>query len=196
MLIIGVTPKLQETCPNIRLYMLYDEPWPHDQQGLDFDRVGRIDTDLLRQLLPSLQMEYYVCGPPGMMRTISEGLRGVGVAEDNIRTESFGPSSLSYRIALRADETPAGALTEALQVKFLRSGVTAQWTSTDGTLLELAEKHGVNIDFGCRYGDCATCLTSLVRGKVTYLHQTGAEPEPGSCLPCSCKPETAVELDA
>lgn len=95
--------ELQETCPNIRLHVLYDEPRPLDQQGLDFDRVGRIDTDVLRQLLPSLQMEYYVCGPPGMMHGISEGLRGAGVAEDNIRTESFGPSSLSYRNALRAD---------------------------------------------------------------------------------------------
>jgi ferredoxin-NADP reductase len=184
--------ELQKTCPNIHLQVFYDEPRPHDRHGFDFDHAGRVDTEVLRQVLPSLQMEYYVCGPPGMMHAISEGLRGAGVSAESIRTESFGPSSLSYRNALRMDE----ASTESLEVKFLRSGVTAQWTSADGTLLELAEKHGVNIDFGCRYGDCATCLTSLVRGKVAYLHPTGAEPEPGSCLPCSCRPETAVDLDA
>jgi ferredoxin-NADP reductase len=188
--------ELQKACPNIHLQVLYDEPRPHDRQGLDFDRAGRINTDVLREFLPSLHMEYYVCGPPGMMHAISEGLRGAGVSADSIRTESFGPSSLSYRNALHADEASAVNSAQPLEVKFLRSGVTAQWTSADGTLLELAEKHGVNIDFGCRYGDCATCLTPLLRGRVSYVHPTGAEPEPGSCLPCSCKPETAVDLDA
>jgi uncharacterized protein len=188
--------ELQRACPNIHLQVFYDKPRPHDRQGFDFDHAGRLNTEVLRQVLPSLRMEYYVCGPSGMMQAISEGLRGAGVSAENIRTESFGPSSLSYRNALRMDENAREGLTKSLEVKFLRSGVTAQWTSADGTLLELAEKHGVNIDFGCRYGDCATCLTPLVRGEVAYLHPTGAEPEPGSCLPCSCRPETAVDLDA
>jgi ferredoxin len=163
---------------------------------VNFNRAGRIDTELLQQLLPTLQVDYYVCGPSGMTQAICKGLRAAGVSEERIRTESFGPSSLSYRNAQERDDDATEASTKSLEVRFLRSGVTAQWTSEDGTLLELAEKHGVNIDFGCRYGDCATCLTLLVRGQVSYLHPTGVEPEPGSCLPCSCKPETAVDLDA
>jgi ferredoxin-NADP reductase len=184
--------RLHATRPNIHLRVLYEQPGPHDRPGVDFDLVGRIDMQVLQHSLPALDMEYHVCGPPGMMHAISEDLRGAGVFADKIRTESFGPSSLSYRNALLADETAAAGL----EVKFLRSGIIAQWTSADGTLLKLAEKHGINIDFGCRYGDCATCLTQLVSGRVAYLHPTSAEPEPGSCLPCSCRPETALELDA
>ncbi len=55
--------------------------------------------------------------------------------------------------------------------------------------------NGVEISFGCRYGDCGTCMTRLIRGKVKYLHPTDVHPDPGTCLPCSCKPETAIELD-
>jgi ferredoxin len=81
-------------------------------------------------------------------------------------------------------------------VTFLHSDVTAQWTSDSGTLLELAEAVGVDINFGCRYGDCATCQTELISGEVAYLHPTGAHPDPGTCLPCSCRPEADVVLDA
>ena len=81
-------------------------------------------------------------------------------------------------------------------VTFTRSGKTVPWTGESSSLLEFSEAHGVDISFGCRYGDCGTCMTRLIRGTVQYLHPTGASPDPGTCLPCSCKPETDVELDA
>ncbi|HTX40810.1 MAG TPA: 2Fe-2S iron-sulfur cluster-binding protein [Acidobacteriaceae bacterium] len=81
-----------------------------------------------------------------------------------------------------------------ISVTFLRAGLTVPWTDSAATLLELAEAHGIEMDYGCRYGDCATCLISLVSGEVEYLHATGATPDPGTCLPCSCRPVTPVVL--
>ena len=80
-------------------------------------------------------------------------------------------------------------------VTFARSGKTAPWNSEAETLLEFAESLGVDISSGCRYGDCGTCMTRLIRGTVQYLHTTGVQPDPGTCLPCSCRPETDIELD-
>lgn len=87
-------------------------------------------------------------------------------------------------------------LSSEFLVTFTRSGKTVPWTRDADSLLEFAETHGVDMSFGCRYGDCGTCMTRLIRGSVQYLHSTGASPDPGTCLPCSCKPEADIELDA
>jgi ferredoxin-NADP reductase len=184
-------------CPNIRLHVLYENPRPQDEVGIDYHRMGRIDLSLLCEFLPSLDMEYYVCGPSGMMDAISTALATEGISSNRIRTESFGPSSLSFRSATASEVAESSShLSPELLVTFARSGKAAPWTLDASTLLDFAESHGADISFGCRYGDCGTCMTRLIRGTVQYLHPTGASPDPGTCLPCSCKPETDVELDA
>ena len=86
--------------------------------------------------------------------------------------------------------------TEPITVTFVFSDETVPWTGRQRTLLELAEEHSIPISSGCTYGDCGTCLTDLISGEVEYLHQTGIQPEPGTCLPCSCRPKTSVTLRA
>jgi ferredoxin-NADP reductase len=183
--------------PNIRMRILYENPRQQDVLGTDYHRVGRIDLPLLREILPSLDLEYYVCGPSGMMDAISSALTMEAISNDRIKTESFGPSSLAFRSATAAEVVEYDSQpSRDLVVTFAKSGKAAPWTDEANTLLEFADAHGVDISFGCRYGDCGTCMTRLVRGVVKYLHPTGASPDPGTCLPCSCKPETDVELDA
>jgi uncharacterized protein len=163
----------------------------------DYHRVGGVDLLLLREILPSLDMEYYVCGPSGMMDAISSALTMAEISNDRIRTESFAPSSLAFRSATAADDAESNRYASPeLLVTFARSGKTVPWTTEANTLLEFAEEHGIDISFGCRYGDCGTCMTRLVRGSVQYLHPTGAHPDLGTCLPCSCRPDTDIELDA
>lgn len=183
--------------PNIHMYVLYEHPRPQDALGQDYHRIGRIDLALLQEILPTLNMEYYVCGPSGMMDAISEALMHEGVLRESIRTESFGPSSLSFQSVLAAEEKASHADNSSeLTIAFAKSGKTVLWTNEAATLLELAEMNGIVLSFGCRYGDCGTCLTRLLKGRVKYLHPTDVHPDPGTCLPCSCKPETPIELDA
>jgi ferredoxin len=85
---------------------------------------------------------------------------------------------------------------DELTVTFSLTGESYPWTAEDTTLLKFAHKHGVEISSGCEYGDCGTCLTDLESGEVEYLHVTGIHPDPGTCLPCSCKPKTSVVLRA
>jgi hypothetical protein len=181
---------------NLHIRILYEDPRREDRPRTDFDATGRIDASLLKPLTEDGQMEYFVCGPPGMMQIVTAELLNRGVEERRIRTESFGPSSLSFRAAMAEAEQEQAPEQREIRVTFLRTGITVPWTGSSGTLLEFAEAHGVYMDYGCRYGDCATCLTSLVSGKVAYLHPVGATPDPGACLPCSCRPLTSVVLDA
>jgi uncharacterized protein len=80
-------------------------------------------------------------------------------------------------------------------VTFERSGVVVPWDMACGDLLRFAEVNGVEISAGCRYGDCGTCLTTIISGEVEYLHETGVDPDENTCLPCSCSPSTDLILD-
>ncbi len=72
----------------------------------------------------------------------------------------------------------------------------AAWDPEIGNLLEFAEANGVSIDFGCRAGNCGTCITAIKSGEVSYVGEPGEMPEAGSCLTCISVPKGSVELDA
>jgi ferredoxin-NADP reductase len=182
----------------LHVQVIYEHAGAADVQGRDYHATGRIGLEMLRAALPTLDMEYYLCGPPRMMKAVSEQLVEQRVAPERIRTESFGPSSVALRALISSDATAQSALQDAggVTVTFARSQVSVPWTGEVQTLLQLAEMNGVDISSGCQYGDCGTCMTRLLEGTVQYLHPTGARPDPGACLPCSCRPERSVVLDA
>ena len=81
-------------------------------------------------------------------------------------------------------------------VKFVQSGVEAEWDDSCHSILELAEEHGLELEYGCRYGDCCTCLVPLVSGELTYRHEMMRPSDGATCLPCCSKPVGKVEIDA
>ena len=57
--------------------------WPFEE--------GRIDAEMLVRHIPEVHRPiYYVCGPPEMVAAMQKLLSGLGVNEDNIRSEEFG----------------------------------------------------------------------------------------------------------
>jgi ferredoxin-NADP reductase len=190
--------ELSRENPRLRVQVIYEHAGAADVPGTDYHATGRLSVDMLRAALPTLDMEYYLCGPPGMMKAVSEQLMQQRVAPEKIRTESFGPSSVALRALISTDPTAQSALRDAggVTVTFSRSEVSVPWTGEVQTLLQLAEMNGVDISSGCQYGDCGTCMTRVLEGTVQYLHPTGARPDAGTCLPCSCRPEGSVVLDA
>ena len=179
---------------NIHYHVLYSQPTPDDRLGVDYDGAGRVDIPLLSSILPTLQMEYYLCGPELMMKAIMHGLQEAGVSKENIRTESFGPASAAFR-----DEgitPPAPTTATDCAVTFQKSNRTVPWNLKAKSLWQFAEENGVEISSGCLHGDCGTCLTALLAGKVVYNHPTVMRPDPGTCLPCSCQPDGPIVIDA
>ena len=105
---------------------------------------------------------YYLCGPAGFMQAMYDTLRELGARDHRIFAESFRPASLQRRPD--ADAMAVARLEQATDavVEFNDSAFKQPWTSESGTLLELAEAHGLSPPYGCRNGECGACTTRLV----------------------------------
>jgi hypothetical protein len=158
-------------------------------EGIDYDVAGRVDTALLSRVLPFGDYDFYLCGPTAFTQALYDGLRGLNVADDRIRAEAFGPSSLvrSAPAAATVPERPP-ASTEPVPVAFLDSSKEARWTPESGTLLELAETRDLSPEFSCRTGTCGTCKIKLLAGAVTYAKEPTAPVAGDEVLICSATP--------
>jgi len=175
--------------PNVHLHVFYSQP-AREIDGGDI-HVGRIDLGTIQRLIPSKAYDFYVCGPPAMMDSVTRGLQAWGVPADRAM-EAFGPATIKRAVRGPAAQPDCGVVA----VTFARSGVTTLWSRCESPLLELAEEHSVAIDFGCRAGSCGTCVTRILSGAVRYLHQPNAPLEVDEVLPCISVPAEPIVLDA
>ncbi len=180
---------------NVHLHVCYSDPTDEDKLGEDYHHAERVGVELFKKLLPSNNYDYFFCGPPPMMNALAEGLEAWGVPETNIHYEAFGAKTVE-RLKAAAPPPAADASAAAIEVTFVKSGKTIAWEPDAGSLLDFAEAHGVNIDSGCRAGNCGTCITAVQGGSVDYVTEPGEMPEAGSCLTCISVPKENVKLDA
>ncbi|MCA8927535.1 MAG: 2Fe-2S iron-sulfur cluster binding domain-containing protein [Alphaproteobacteria bacterium] len=179
---------------NVTIVNVYGRPTDDCVEGHDYQAKGYVSADLLQEMLPSLNYDFYMCGPPPMMSSLFEGLRERGVPEARIHFEAFGPASVKKTAPPPAAATATPA--EGVEVIFARSSKTVTWKGENQSLLELAEESGVAMSFGCRAGSCGECATAIKDGKVRYLTEPGFTPETGSCLACCSVPDGRLTIDA
>ncbi len=150
---------------------------------------GPLSIDLLKSLLPFDDHEFFLCGPPGFMQALYDSLRDLGVRDERIQAEAFGPSPLKRRPdGTVAPPTPPAPAAKQATVRFTRTGDAAEWTPERGTLLEFAEGKGLNPPFSCRAGHCGSCATRMTAGAVTYAEPTAWRPAEGEVLLCCAVP--------
>lgn len=161
--------------------------------------AGPFSVDLLRQILPFDDHEFFLCGPRGFMQVVYDGLRTLGVRDTRIHAEAFGPSSLKR--SPESDAAPLAAprsrphAADTATVRFLRSGIEASWNTSSGTLLELAEACGAEPVFGCRAGHCGSCATRITAGEVLYPDTPEWPVSSGEVLLCCAVPaEGSAEI--
>lgn len=191
---------------NVHIVTCYSNPSESDDQGVDYDVKGWVSIDLLRSTLPSNNFHYYLCGPPSFMRMLAQGLDEWGVPSSQVHSEGFGPSAERRRaqrrrktgIESRRNIVAEGdsATNTSSQVSFTKSNVTVDWSDEFESILEVAEEFGIELDSGCRTGNCGTCEVALLLGKVRYTKDPGCQPENGCALSCVARPIGNVEIDA
>lgn len=176
----------------VRLVRLLAHPEDDSRPGVDHDALGRLDMALLRRTLGFDDYDFYLCGPPLFMQATYDGLRELNVADARIHAEAFGPASLKRRAdadcSERAAKSRAGPSAEPVAVAFTASGKEARWTSSRGSLLELAEARGLSPEFRCRSGSCGTCRTPIVEGAVAYPVQPSFVVDEREALICCAVP--------
>jgi uncharacterized protein len=186
--------KMAAEFENVHLFVSYSNPSPRDVLEKDYHHKGYFSVSLLKDVLPSNNFEFFICGPPKMMEEASSRLKEWGVPKDRINFEAFGAPTRKEidKPVLSSDTKTMGKL----KIKFSRSDRIVPWDPTCESLLDFAEKAGVEMSSGCRSGSCGTCLVAIKSGSVQYLGAHDAPGEEGSCLTCICKPKSDVTLDA
>ena len=148
---------------------------------------GRIDQQMLADVVRDInERSTYVCGPEAFMTTMATALIALHVPCDQQFQESFGDHKHS--------ETPGkqvNILLDSWDTSFVGDNKT--------TLLEQAEKNGVNIPYNCRAGYCGVCRVTLESGEVRVLADhalTDDGRNTKKVLACSCIPQTDVVISA
>ncbi|MBE9563642.1 MAG: pyridoxamine 5'-phosphate oxidase family protein [Proteobacteria bacterium] len=155
---------------NIRCFWTLSEIDDELKAGEHYNQQGHINSTLLQSVLPLDDYDFYLCGPAGFMQTTYNLLRDLGVNDQRVFAESFGPASLERQSDHATKSFQQIPVAKEAIVKFTKSKVTQAWTEGDGTLLEFAEAHGLLPEYGCRSGQCGSCKVKLQSGKVSY-HQ-------------------------
>ena len=91
----------------------------------------------------------------------------------------------------------ASTETKTTKVFFANSWKEAA-CSAEESLLDAAEKVGVEIDSSCRAGTCGTCVATVLKGEVTYEEDYDAVSslESNQVLTCCAKPVSSIVIDA
>ena len=173
---------------NLRVDVSYSRPTPTDKLGRDYHHRGRIDVARLRQVLPSNNFRFYVCGPSAMMESLVPALLEWGIPESHIHYEAFGPASVKVGRSTGLDTGPCN-------VKFSCASQQLHWTGEHASLLDFAEDQGISLDYGCRAGNCGQCLATVREGKVAHAKVPGLPVGENECLTCIGVPQGDVVIE-
>ena len=76
---------------NTRTHFIDDEPLADDVKSGRCDSTGVVTTELLRDRAPMADADFYLCGPTPFMASVLNSLHKLGVAEQRMQHEFFGP---------------------------------------------------------------------------------------------------------
>lgn len=166
---------------------------------------GRLDADKARLLLPRIVPpdtidHAYICGPGGMIETLSDALAELGVAPGRIHVERFSPDG---RIAphTRPPAPPAETTPHAIATVIADGKRNDVPVAPDEAILEAALRAGLDLPWSCRGGMCSTCRARLLEGTVDMRQNYALEPwelEAGYVLTCQAlptSPRVVVDYD-
>ncbi|MGZ8213355.1 MAG: FAD-binding oxidoreductase [Methylosarcina sp.] len=157
--------------------------------------TGRINLPMLNLFAPDLlERDIFLCGPDPFAQNINVILRGMGYDMSRYHTESFGSGLFNSSF------TETGKILRLVgprhKVRFAKSGITVD-TDEYTTLLELAEAHGIEIDYSCRTGSCGECEVKC-RGQVKLGPNCEIDEKTrnaGFVYTCSTTAASDLELD-
>ncbi len=180
-------------CERFRAFICFTDPDPSDQQGRDYDALGRLTIEHIKeqtqgccvyfggkwQPIPASEGNFYICGPEGMHASLREVLEEWGAHPARIFTEAFQATH----------GEAVGKKVEEAEIVFSKSGRTLHWSADDDmTILELAEANGIEIPNSCRMGVCQTCECALETGSSYYAMKPTAPLSEQTMLTCCARP--------
>jgi len=154
--------------------------------------TGRINQKMIEIVAPDFRERHiFMCGPEAFMEEMKTMLIKMDFPMVNLHSESFSGGRVASGVETHADSVGK------YQVKFAKSGVTIK-TNGNKSILDLAEAHGIELDYSCRAGYCGDCKAK-VKGDVKMPENTeieDGEKAEGFVYTCCGFPQSDIEVDA
>ena len=166
---------------------------------------GRIDAGKIRELARHMAEvssadEYLICGPGDMVDEVRAAVKSLN-GNAAIRFERFAagtPRSSENAeergAALAAAAPAAQAVLATISVVMDGRRRSFPMAPSDASVLDAAERAGLELPFSCRSGICATCRARITDGAAVMAHNIALEPwetDAGFVLCCQARPTTA-----
>jgi len=135
----------------------------------------------------------YVCGPGPFMDVAEQAMTALEIPSDQVFIERF-----LYEEAAHATAEPAGAPADAVaSVRIYLDGNVTDVACREGeTILEAADRSGLDAPCACRDGYCGACMAKVTEGEVKMKLNDGglddAQVKEGWVLTCQGLPQTPV----
>lgn len=169
----------------------HTQPEGDELQGLDFDKIGRIESEDIEGLIDNPRnCTYYLCGPNSFIDSMELILKKLEVSPTRILKEYFKGKKENENLNLALNPS-----LHEFSVNFKNSDVISNWSEAHQNLLNFAESLDIFPNNNCRMGTCNTCQTKLLDGDVVYDPEPFFEPEPGNILICCAKPISNLILE-
>ncbi|MGJ8527563.1 2Fe-2S iron-sulfur cluster-binding protein [Maritalea sp.] len=159
---------------------------------------GRIDGEKVKSLTktgaidPASSDGIFVCGPEEMINVVRTTCEEMGVEKSKIHFELFTPAD-----GQKPRKAPTKEMLEAAEqgvlVEIILDGTKRSFKLTDAneSVLEAANKHGLELPFSCKGGMCCTCRCKVAKGSAEMAVNYSLEPweiEAGFTLACQARP--------
>ena len=162
---------------------------------------GRLDRDKVSELSrwvfdPAATDAFLLCGPGTMIESVHDTLLELGVEPSRIHAERFASDTPANApsVVAPAEVSNSRASPEALaQITVVMDGRrrTFEMLDDDATVLEAAERVGLELPYSCRAGVCSTCRAKVTRGEARMATNYALEPwetQAGFVLCCQARP--------
>lgn len=188
--------RLQQRHPNLHVHVAMSRI-DQDTNGY---HAGRLSTERLAEWVSDIATQrIHLCGAPVMMDSVKQMLAELDVPADQIHTENFGSEHKPHlKAAAREQAGSSTPASSAANVSFTTSGQTTQFLP-DETILDAAERVGVDIESSCRVGSCGICTVKLLSGEVSMECDDGLEEDgraAGMVLACQAVPRGDIQVES
>lgn len=140
-------------------------------------------------------VDWFTCGPVGLMDTVIAGLHAAGVDDHRIHREYFTLKKEATDTMENAGQSTAAAdEIVTRQVRIRLYGQEHSFTvQPDETILSAASRENLDPPYACQIGACCTCRAKLVTGKVVMDEREALSDDEiaeGYVLTCQSHPLT------
>ena len=170
-----------------------------------FGERGRIDEQKIMQLIEDLkpvspfeETQVFMCGPSGMMDSITPVLLSQGVKQDCLHRERFSKPVEEIMAESEKEMSDEGTDT---RFRILLDGKWFEFTAPRKTsILDAALDAGLDMPYSCQSGLCTACRGKCTSGKVRMEESDGLSDEElqeGYVLTCvghAASPEVEIQI--